>query len=66
MFTLSTVSWIIFIITGLVLIIYGIRNRHHIGYPCTIEKRFTLGLIGWAILGTGLLMVNIIVNPPPC
>lgn len=64
--TLSSASWIIFGLATLALTIYGVRNRRYISYPCTIEKRFELGVIGWAVLGVGLLMINFMVNPPQC
>ena len=66
MFTLYSVSWIIFGLAGLALGVYGVRNRKYLTYRCQISQRFHMGMLGWMVLGVGLLMLNTMVNPPSC
>ena len=66
MITLSSVSWIIFVLATLALGVYGVRNRKYLTYHCQISQRFNIGMLGWMVLGVVLLMVNAMMNPPSC
>lgn len=59
---------IFFLFATLGLAGYGVKNRRYLGYRCTIQEHFQLGLIAWVVLGT-IVLFSYVWNrplPPPC